>query len=398
MPVFKSSNRLRRPTAYFDSHTQQWHEVGLGEQIDTGKVARARGTMVLLGLLIAGVLALFSQRQSLFPGHGTEVRIATVVVLVILGVGLARALGRGLATALFRRMEPGTAGTVGFLIRLLTVVAVVVLALRIAGLDASTLAVGGAFTAVILGLAAQQTLANMFAGLVTLTTRPFRVGERVRLHGGAMAGEVDGIVSSLGLFYTTLVKGADRVMIPNSVLLQLAVIPMREPDPVELRVRLPADVTPGALQESLIRQLSVETRYPPHIELEELDDDQLSVLVSATPATSPRAGAWRRRSSPRSAPSAGSWSPRANPALALDRRRQAARQAREVELRAPDVGLPGEALEPARVLGRRARVPGGEEARTPDPGDAGVGGVAGARELAPLVDASGPPSKSPVSS
>jgi small-conductance mechanosensitive channel len=176
------------------------------------------------------------------------------------------------------------------LIRLVTVAAVIIVALRIAGLDAGTIAVGGAFTAVVLGLAAQQTLANMFAGLVLLTTRPFRVGERVRFHGGAVAGEIDGIVSSLGLFYTQLVKGADRVMVPNNILLQLAVIPMREPDPVELRVRVPAEVTPAELQESLVDRLSVETRYPPHVELEELDDDKLSVVVRATPRNPSQGG------------------------------------------------------------------------------------------------------------
>jgi hypothetical protein len=72
-------------------------------------------------------------------------------------------------------------------------------------------------------------------------------------------------------------------MVPNNILLQLAVIPMREPDPVELRVRVPAEVTPAELQESLVDRLSVETRYPPHVELEELDDDKLSVIVRATP-------------------------------------------------------------------------------------------------------------------
>jgi len=287
---FRSKTRLPRPSAYFDSHTQQWHEVGLGEQIDSGRTARARGTLIVVGLLLAGVLIMFSERRTLFPGHATEVRIATVVALVVLGVTLARALGRSLAPALLRRIEPGTAGTVGFLIRLVAVAAVIILALRIAGLDAGTIAVGGAFTAVVLGLAAQQTLANIFAGLVLLTTRPFRVGERVRFHGGPVAGDIDGIVSSLGLFYTQLVKGADRVMVPNSVLLQLAVIPMREPDPVELRVRVPADVTPGELQETLIDQLSVETRYPPHVELEELDDDRLSVIVRATPRNPSQGG------------------------------------------------------------------------------------------------------------
>jgi small-conductance mechanosensitive channel len=285
----RKTSRLRRPAAYFDSHTQQWHEVGLGEEIED-RAARARGTVVVLLALIAGVLIAFAHRQDLFPGYGTAARVITVVALVLLGMGLARALGRGVAPSLWRRMEPGTAGTVGFLIRLLTVGVLILVALRIAGLNAGTLAVGGAFTAVVLGLAAQQTLANMFAGLVLLTTHPFRVGQRVRLRGGAMAGDIDGIVSSLGLVYTTLVKGADRMMIPNNVLMQLSITPLREPDAVELRAKLPAAITPAELQEHLIDELETETRYPPHIALEEFEDDQVVLTVSATPRNPAQGG------------------------------------------------------------------------------------------------------------
>ena len=61
--------------------------------------------------------------------------------------------------------------------------------LRVAGIAAGTLALGGAFTAVIIGLAAQQTLGNLIAGTVLLSARPFRVGERVRLQGGPIAGQ-----------------------------------------------------------------------------------------------------------------------------------------------------------------------------------------------------------------
>ena len=124
--------------------------------------------------------------------------------------------------------------------------AVVILALRIAGVNASTLAVGGAFTAVLLGLAAQQALGGIFAGIVLQSTRPFRVGERVRLVGGALAGSLEGTVSSLGLFYTTLSQGADRLMVPNNVLLSLVVVPLREPDKVDVRVRFPVPGEPEA--------------------------------------------------------------------------------------------------------------------------------------------------------
>ncbi len=267
----------------FESRTEQWRQVGLGGEIDRARASRARGSVLVITVLIAGVLVLFVNRGSLFPGLGTPVRVATVVALLALGWALARQLGRGLAPQLLRRLDPATAGTAGFLIRLGTVVAATVAALRIAGLPPSTLAVGGAFTAVIVGLAAQQTLGNLFAGLVLLSTRPFRVGERVRLRGGPMAGAIEGIVSSLGLFYTSLVDGADRVMVPNSVLLQLAVIPLREPEQVALRARFNAEVTPGEVQSKLERRVDVPLRYPPHVSLEELDHDEVVVRILATP-------------------------------------------------------------------------------------------------------------------
>jgi len=275
--------RFRRARNAFESRTEVWRQVGLGAEVDRGEAKRARGNVVVLAALIAGVLILFSNRGTLFPGLGTYVRIATVAALVILGWWLARSLGRGLGPALFRRLDPGTAGIVGFLIRLLTILLVFVVALRIAGVHSSTLAVGGAFTAVIVGLAAQQTLGNLFAGLVLLSTRPFRVGERVRLVGGALAGSLEGIVSSLGLFYTDLVSGADRIMVPNSMLLNVAVIPLREPERVELRARFSADITPHEVQELLARSISVPTRYSPHVELEELDRDEVVVRIVVTP-------------------------------------------------------------------------------------------------------------------
>lgn len=39
--------------------------------------------------------------------------------------------------------------------------------------------------AVVVGLAAQQTLGDLIAGMVLIAARPFRVGDRVRLQAGA---------------------------------------------------------------------------------------------------------------------------------------------------------------------------------------------------------------------
>ncbi|MDQ3936793.1 MAG: mechanosensitive ion channel family protein, partial [Actinomycetota bacterium] len=243
----------------FETRTHRWKEVGLERELSPRRVNRARRDALIFLPAIAAVLVLYENRKDLFPGLGPQVRIVTVVALVILGWAFARAMGRGLAPQLFKRVDPATAGTIGFLIRLTTITVALLVALRIAGLSPRTLAIGGAVTAVVLGLAAQQTVGNLFAGTVLLSARPFRVGDRVRFQGGPIAGRIEGVVSSLGLLYTTLAAGDDRIMIPNSVVLNMAVTPLREPDSVELRARLPADVRPSVVQSALDATVQVAT-------------------------------------------------------------------------------------------------------------------------------------------
>jgi small conductance mechanosensitive channel len=274
---------LPRTRSAFESRTELWRQAGLGAEVDQADARRGQGAALFALVAIAAVLIGFSRRKELFPGLGTEVKVATVVLLVVLGWILAKALGRGLAPALYRRLEPGTAGTIGFLVRMLTLVGMFIVALRIAGLKPGTLAVGGAFTAVVVGLAAQQVLGNLLAGVVLLSNRPFRVGDRIKLQGGVLAGETEGVVGQLGLFYTTLVSGADRILIPNGILLQSAITPLREPERVEFRARFDAGTSPREVQEMLEKEISVPLRYPPHIAVEELDRDDVVVKIVSTP-------------------------------------------------------------------------------------------------------------------
>jgi small conductance mechanosensitive channel len=268
----------------FDTQSHSWREAGLARQLSVRAVKRARIQAIVMVPLLIGILVGYGYRDELFGrAYETPVQIATTVVLIVLGWQIARDVGRALGPTLFRRLDPGTAGTVGFLIRLVFVGLAIIVALRVAGLDPRTLAVGGAFTAVIVGLAAQQTLGNLIAGTVLLSARPFRVGERVRLQGGGIAGQIEGIVSSLGLLYTTFAQGEDHVMIPNSVVLNVAIVPLREPDGVDLRARLPADVTPLEVQELLDSAIQTPVRSQPQITLEELDGDEVVVRISATP-------------------------------------------------------------------------------------------------------------------
>jgi small-conductance mechanosensitive channel len=268
-------------------------ELDLARQLSARAVRRARAELVVLGVLFLGVILLFDNRVPIFgqttaARYDTPIRTLTVVVLVILGWWLARDVGRGLGPALLRHMDAAAAGTAGFVIRLFTVAATIIIASLFAGIDPSAVAVGGAFTAVIFGLAAQQTLGNLIAGTVLLSARPFRVGERVRLQGAP--GQIEGVVSSLGLLYTTFADGDDQVMVPNSVVLNSAVTPLREPPAVNLRARLRGGVTPDDLERLIEAGLTTALRSRPEVTVVELDGDEVVVEITATPQSAADGG------------------------------------------------------------------------------------------------------------
>lgn len=261
----------------------RWQTRGRGiglQALEAAKRSR-RHLLVLVPLAVAVYLA-YEYRRELF-GADVPVRVGAALVMLILGWQLARDFGRSAEPYLTRRMEPATAGTVGFIIRLVFLTIGVLFSLRIAGLNADTLAVGGAMAAVVLGLAGQQTFGHLIAGLVLISARPFRVGDRVRLQAGGLAGQVEGVVTSLGLLYTTLAQGEDSIMVPNAVVLSAAVVPLREPAGVDLRARLRPDVKPSLVQELLEEHVRTPTRAEPHIALEEVDSDEVVVRIAATP-------------------------------------------------------------------------------------------------------------------
>jgi small conductance mechanosensitive channel len=286
------------PDRMFETRSDAWAAVGLSVDYSAKAVKRAQREAAILIPLFIAVIVLYDHRTQIFGPdkphtnyshylgkHGTlttPLQIVVAIVLIIIGWAIARDFGRFAGPTFLRRMDPATAGTVGFVVRALLVVLVAIVALSVAGASFKTLLVGGGFTAVIVGLAAQQTLGNGFAGMVLLSARPFRVGERVRLQAGAVGGTVEGIVSSLGLLYTTLTAGADQIMIPNSVVLSAVVVPLREPEPIDVRVRLGHGVRPTQVQAILDSEIKTPTRSKA-VRLDEVDGDDVVVRIQATP-------------------------------------------------------------------------------------------------------------------
>ena len=82
---------------------------------------------------------------------------------------------------------------------------------------------GVSVVSIVLGLAAQNTLGNLVAGLSLVLYRPFRVSDRVQL--ATPKGVVTASVEMISLGYTIL-RDADRnqILVPNSVMMSSIVI------------------------------------------------------------------------------------------------------------------------------------------------------------------------------
>jgi small conductance mechanosensitive channel len=277
---------------------ERLREVGMTLGLSPQVVRRARRQLLVFIPIFAGAIVLWVDRVDIFglssckpggkpgcDGHWqpTTLQIGVVVTLVIVGWQLARDIGRGLTPLLRHWMDEGAAGTAGFVIRLVSLVVSLVVALRIANVSVAAIAIGASFSAVIVGLAAQQTLGNLIAGLVLLTARPFRVGDTVRLQVGILAGQIEGVVTDLGLMYTTFNAGGDPVLVPNSAVLAAAVRPLHEPEAVSIRARIRDGRTPVELQQAIEQHLTVPVRRHARVILEEVNGPEVIVRISVAP-------------------------------------------------------------------------------------------------------------------
>jgi small-conductance mechanosensitive channel len=118
------------------------------------------------------------------------------------------------------------AAIVRYALVLIGAITTLLVTLALFSIPVEQLLLGGALTSVFVGIAAQQSLSNVFAGLVLLVARPFQVGDSIRLRAGALSGEIDGTVSEIGITYLRMSCSNGMISIPNSQVLNAVVGPL----------------------------------------------------------------------------------------------------------------------------------------------------------------------------
>lgn len=182
--------------------------------------------LLLAALAMIGSILARQQARDLSDKLPLElVAAGCAVAFFVFGFGATLGLSGRARDILLPRVGNAHATMVRLLIVLVGGLATLVLTLQLLSLPVGQLILGGALTGVLVGIAAQQTLANLFAGIILLLSKPFVVGDDVRLWSGPLGGEFEGTVMEIGLTYVRLEAAAGEFRLPNAQVLSSAVGP-----------------------------------------------------------------------------------------------------------------------------------------------------------------------------
>jgi small conductance mechanosensitive channel len=212
--------------------------------MDITSVKRARPYLVrgtVAGLIaLAGLIAATQFGQGKYikreddPATTPEkvVLVVGASVVLLAGVGSVRSFSTAVKRATEGHLADARGGPLSLVVRIVGYGLVLVALLGALKVPLGGLLLGGALTGVVIGIAAQQTLGNFFAGIVLLIVRPFAVGDEVVLRSGPLGGEYEGTVAEISLYYVSIVTANGPVMLPNAGVLGSAIGPgARSPRP-----------------------------------------------------------------------------------------------------------------------------------------------------------------------
>ena len=213
---------------------QDGRQIDLSEQVERVKRS-TRPWKAFIALLFAIAAAVISDQARhgsppIFSGTSDLadrfIWAGMAVAFLIFGSIATYSLAGKIRELLQPRTGTAHAAVAGYIVLIIGAFATLVITLELFAVPIGQLVLGGALTSVFVGIAAQQALGNVFAGLVLLFARPFQVGDAVRLQAGALGGALDGIVTDIGITYVRFDTGGSVMSIPNSQVLNAVVGPV----------------------------------------------------------------------------------------------------------------------------------------------------------------------------
>ena len=197
-----------------------------GRVLRIGRRVYRWGLLVLVALLVGRLLgaqifsivgSVFSfLREPIYSSGNTEISIITILLIVpvlYLASWSSKAARSTLDNRLLKRLalDPAQRFSVSSLLRYAVMVIVAVIGLSIIGINLSSLAVLFGVLGIGVGFGLQNSVANFFAGLIIILTRPIKEGDRI------LVNDYEGTVHQIRLISTVINTITDEtIIVPNS--------------------------------------------------------------------------------------------------------------------------------------------------------------------------------------
>ncbi|NNN19322.1 MAG: mechanosensitive ion channel family protein [Acidimicrobiaceae bacterium] len=252
--------------------------------------------VIVAALFIVGslLLILLDTAYKNIPFRDSIAGPLRAVIILIVGSVIAKVVESRILTKSMTSLSPRQRTISGFAVRLLLYLGLTLAVFAGLGIGLSSFLFGGAFLTVVIGLAGQSMLSNLFGGVWLVLFQPFQVSDSISFitwqypilmpsyPHEALKPAYSGRVTDINLMYTTIVTDdGDPLVLPNGVLAQSAIINRSRSGARKVTVRFdaPIQVSPNDLKTKLLEDLGSWDR-PPSLELSDIGIANYSVRVS----------------------------------------------------------------------------------------------------------------------
>lgn len=128
------------------------------------------------------------------------------------------------------------------------------------GVNLVSALVGVGFLGIVVGLASQAVLGNLFSGLMLLASRPFKIGDMIYIPSNiANQPFHTGSVQEITLMHTKILTESDiPLTIPNSIIAQSPILNLTRNNfsLIEIQFQIPIEIDPEEIHRNLKQKLS----------------------------------------------------------------------------------------------------------------------------------------------
>lgn len=239
------------------------------------KIISLKKMLLIIILSVGAVIASWNALRfwliTALPISDQAVRLIDITLIFVVGLAAIALLSQPIARRAATYVGPMRSNAIRFLFQISGFSIILLIVLSTAGINLVSVLVGVGFFGIVIGLASQTVLGNLFSGLMLLASRPFRIGDRIglvawqygkfppSLSHGWLEPAYTGSVKEITLMYTKILTDSNTlVTVPNGIVIQSLILNLGHDKHgyAGTQFEIPIRVDPDELHKSLSSQLS----------------------------------------------------------------------------------------------------------------------------------------------